>query len=426
MTVVAIGVHHRTAPLELLEQLTFPAETVPAVLAELRASDVVTEAVVLSTCNRIELYVHAERFHDGFRDVRAVLGRLSRVAPDDFDPYLYVKYHSEAVRHLFEVTAGLDSVIVGEHEILGQVNRAWQLAQRERASGPLLNLLFQRAIESGKKVRTDTDIGRSTASLGHAAVSLLRARRDDLDGCSVLVVGAGELGTDVAAALCRKHPVKPIVTNRTAARAEELAERLEGRTVPFDELAHHLAEVDIVICATGAAEPVISVDDLQAATGGRRRLLVLDLALPRDVPAEAATLPGVELIDLAELQAFANQGLEARRAHVEAARAVIDAELERYRTASSARQAAPMIAGLHGWADGIRSAELDRYASRLAALNEGDRATVEALSRSIVAKILHQPTVVLREAAGTAKGDRLAEAVRELFNQWDNEGSGAD
>ncbi len=425
MTVVAIGVHHRTAPLELLEQLTFPAGAVPEVLAELRASEVVTEAVVLSTCNRIELYVHAERFHDGFRDVRAVLGRLSGVAPDEFDPYLYVKYQNEAVRHLFEVTAGLDSVVVGEHEILGQVGRAWQLAQQEGASGPLLNLLFQRAIESGKKVRTDTDIGRSTASLGHAAVSLLRQRRDDLDGASVLVVGAGELGTDVAAALCRKHPVKPIVTNRTAVRAEELAERLEGRSVPFHELADQLSEVDVVICATGAAEPVISLDDLRAAATGRR-LLVLDLALPRDVPTEAAELPGVDLIDLAELQAFANEGLEARRAHVDAARAVIDAELERYRSASSARQAAPMIAGLHGWADGIRESELGRYASRLAALNDGDRATVEALSRSIVAKILHQPTVVLREAAGTAKGERLAEAIRELFNQWDDEGSGAD
>lgn len=426
MTVVAIGVHHRTAPLELLEQLTFPADAVPQVLAELRHSEVVTEAVVLSTCNRIELYVHAERFHDGFRDVRAVLGRLSRVAPDDFDPYLYVKYQNEAVRHLFEVTAGLDSVVVGEHEILGQVSRAWQLAQKEGASGPLLNLLFQRAIESGKKVRTDTDIGRSTASLGHAAVSLLRQRRRDLDGCSVLVVGAGELGTDVAAALCRKHPVKPIVTNRTPVRADELAERLNGRSVPFHELAEQLAEVDVVICATGAAEPVISLDDLRSAATGRRRLLVLDLALPRDVPADAAEVPGVELIDLAELQAFANEGLEARRAQVDAARAVIDTELERYRSASSARRAAPMIAGLHGWADGIVTGELDRYANRLAALNDGDRATVEALSRSIVAKILHQPTVVLREAAGTAKGERLAEAIRELFNQWDDEGSGAD
>jgi glutamyl-tRNA reductase len=426
MTVVAIGLHHRTAPLELLQQLTFPAEAVPAVLAELRASEVVTEAVVLSTCNRIELYVHAERFHDGFRDVRAVLGRLSGVAPDAFDPYLYLKYQNEAVRHLFEVAAGLDSVVLGEHEILGQVGRAWQLAQKEGASGPLLNLLFQRAVESGKKVRTDTEIGRSTASLGHAAVKLLRARREGLDGSSVLVVGAGELGTDVAAALCRKHPVKAIVTNRTAARADELAARLGGRSVPFAELADQLADVDVVICATGAAEPVIGLDDLRAAATGRHGLLVLDLALPRDVPAEAADLPGVDLIDLAELQAFANEGLEARRAHIDAARAVIDGELDRYRSASSARQAAPMIAGLHGWADGIRSAELDRYASRLAALNEGDRATVEALSRSIVAKILHQPTVVLREAAGTAKGDRLSEAVRELFNQWEDGSAGAD
>lgn len=418
MTVVAIGVNHRTAPVAVLEQLSFPAEALPAVLAEVSASEVVTEAVVLSTCNRTEFYVHAERFHDGFRDVREVLGRLSGVDPERFDPYLYVKYHSDAVRHLFEVTAGLDSVVLGEHEILGQVNRAWQLAQAHKTTGPLLNLLFQRAIESGKKVRTDTEIGRSTASVGHAAVNLLRQHRAELDSCPVLLVGAGELGADVAAALCRKHPVELIVTNRTASRADELADRLGGRSVPFHELEKWLGDVEIVITATGAPEPIITLDALSATAATDRRLTVLDLALPRDVPHEAGDLPWVDLIDLAQLQAFANQGLEVRQAHVGAARAVIDGELERYEAASTARAAAPMIAGLHGWADDIRSAELDRYATRLAAMTDGDRATVEAISRSIVAKILHQPTVTLRQAAGTAKGDRLAEAVRELFNQW--------
>lgn len=418
MTVIAVGVNHRTTPPEMLGQLTFPADELALVLKEALASEVLNEAVVLSTCNRTEFYADAERFHDGFRDLRDVLARLTGVDPDAFDPFLYAHYHNEAARHLFEVTAGLDSLVLGEHEILGQVSRAWELARTGAATGPVLNLLFQRAVESGKKVRTETDIGRSTASLGHAAVSLLAERRPELGTATALVVGTGELGADVAGALARKYPVGLIVTNRTPERAEELVARIGGRTVPFTELEAALAQADVVITATGAAEPVIGVDALAAATaGGRRHLVVLDLAQPRDVPAEAAELAGVELIELAELQHFANQGLEARQAQVGAVRTVIDRELNRYQAATTARQAAPVIAGLHGWADGIRSAELDRYAAKLAVMTDADRATVEAISRSIVAKILHHPTVALREAAGTAKGDRLVEALRELFEQ---------
>ncbi len=415
MTVVAIGLNHHTAPSATLEQLNFAADTLPKALTEVSRSDVVTETVVMSTCNRTEVYVHAERFHDGFRDVREALAILSGAAPESFDPYLYVHYHDDAARHLFEVAAGLDSVVLGEHEILGQVARAWELARTEGTSGPVLNLLFQRAVESGKKVRTDTDIGRSTASLSHAAVSLIDERRDDLDGASVLLVGAGDLGASVATALCRKYEIELIITNRTAERASNLAAELDGATIPFDDLERGLAGADLIISATGAQEPVVSVEAISAAVAGRQ-LFALDLALPRDVPAEAATINGFELVDLNEVQAFANRGIERRRGHVDAAKAVVETELDRYRAASSARQVAPLIGSLHSWADSIRSGELDRYAGRIAAMNDEDRAAIEALSKSIVAKMLHQPTITVKDAAGTAKGDRLAEAVRELFD----------
>lgn len=416
MTVVAIGLNHRTAPATMLEQVTLSTDDVPKALAEVSLSEVVTEAVVLSTCNRTEFYVHAERFHDGFRDVRDAFGVLSGLDPETFDPYLYVHYHQEAVRHLFEVTSGLDSLVLGEHEILGQVGRAWEQARIEDTSGPLLNLLFQRAIECGKKVRTDTEISRSTASLSHAAVSLLAEARPELDGASVLLVGTGEVGTAVATALTKKYAVELCVTNRTAARAAEVAAELDAAAVPYADLAAELHRADILITATGASEPVIAIDDLRSSAddGG---LHVLDLAQPRDVPIEAAELAGVDLQDLAAVQTYANRGVEARRQHVTAARSVVDTELDRYEVASSARQVAPLIGGLHGWANGVRAAELDRYASRLAGMAEADRETVEALSRSLVAKILHQPTITLKDAAGTAKGDRLADAVRELFKQ---------
>ncbi len=417
MTVVAIGLNHRTAPIAILEAVSLSADEVPKALAEVSRSDVVTEAVVLSTCNRTEFYVHAERFHDGFRDIRHALGLLSGVHPERFDPYVYTHYHQDAVRHLFEVTAGLDSVVLGEHEILGQVSRAWEAARVEQTSGPVLNLLFQRAVEGGKKVRTDTDIGRNTASLSHAAVSLLSERRSGVAGSSVLLVGAGEVGAGVAAALTRKHDVELEVANRTAARAEAIADELDATTIAYQDMAHRLGEVDIIITATGAPEPIFTIDELVKASQPRHEpLFVLDLALPRDLPLGAASIDGVEVCDLTDVQEFANRGVEARREHLGAARAVVDAEIERYQAASTARRVAPLIGDLHGWADGIRSTELDRYSARLAQMAPADREAVEALSRSLIAKLLHQPTVTLKDAAGTARGERLAEAVRELFN----------
>lgn len=416
MSVVTIGLNHRTAPPSILEQVSFGADDVPKVLTEVSRSAVVNETIVLATCNRTEVYVRAERFHDGFRDVRDALGLLSGIDPDTFNPYLYVHYHDEAARHLFTVTAGLDSAVLGEHEILGQVGRAWEQARLGGASGPLLNLLFQRAVESGKRVRTDTDIGRATASLSHAAVSLLLERRGDLGSATVLLVGAGEVGAGVAGAIVRKHPARLLVANRTEATAVRLAEELGGAAVPLTALAERLHDADVVVTATAAPEPVIDIDDLAAAASNRTPKLLLDLAQPRDVPAAAAELPGVEVISLSQLQEYANRGLDARRQHVKAAQEVVEAELERYRSASSARQVAPLIGELHGWADELRSAELDRYAARLTAMAEADRATVEALSKTLVAKILHHPTVTLKDAAGTPRGDRLTEALRELFD----------
>ena len=419
LTIIAIGLNHKSAPLPLMEKVNFGIEEIPKVLTEVGHSEVVSEAVVLSTCNRTEFYVHAERFHDGFRDVRRALGLLSGVDVDHFDAYLYVHYHAEAAQHLFEVTAGLDSAILGEHEILGQVARSWELARTEGSSGPLLNLLFQRAIESGKRVRTETEIGRSTASLSQIAIGLLAERRADLDQAKVLLIGAGDVGAGVASALRREFNVELLVTNRTPARADELVERIGGIAVPFVDVDQHLGDIDVLVTATGAPGQVVDAAALERArrSDSRRPLVVLDMAVPRDVDPATAALPDVDLIDLPELQAFANQGLETRRQHLDSAKVIVDAELERYEAASSARQVAPLIGGLHTWAEGIRQGELERYANRLATMNSEDRDAVEALTRSIVAKVLHQPTIGLKDAAGTARGERLADAMRELFDQ---------
>ena len=222
----------------------------------------------------------------------------------------------------------------------------------------------------------------------------------------------------MATALARKYEIDLTVANRTPERAAEVAAELGAGTIPFDTVAAHLPGFDVLITATGAPHPIFTAGDLVAATAeGARPVLALDLAQPRDLPPEATTVGGLQVCDLAAVQAFANRGIEARRSHVESARAVVEAEIERYQAAASARQVAPLIGDLHGWANGVRAAELERYASRLAAMSDDDREAVEALSKTLVAKLLHQPTVTLKDAAGTARGERLADAVRELFDR---------
>ncbi|MFV0256956.1 MAG: glutamyl-tRNA reductase [Acidimicrobiales bacterium] len=417
MTVVAIGLNHRTSPEDLLERMTLGSDGVIKLLVETAGSEVVNEAVVLATCNRTEVYVDAERFHDGFRDVRHAMGLVAGVAPERFDPYLYVHYHEEAVRHLFRVTAGLDSAVLGEHEILGQVRRAWASSHDETTTGPVLNLLFKRAVEAGKRVRTETGIGRSTLSLSQATVDLVAERRSTLEGATVLLVGTGEIGAGAATALAKSHQVDLIVANRTLARAETLVDGMTGRAVGLDAVPGLLASVDVVISATGAPDPIVDLDTLSRALDPGRRVVLVDLARPRDLPAGAERLAGVDVFDLEQVQAHANRGLEARMAHLDAAENLVAAEVDRYQSADSARSVGPLIGGLHGWADEVRTAELDRYAAKLVGMADADREVVEALSRTLVAKILHRPTVVLRDAAGTARGDRLAEAARELFEQ---------
>jgi len=417
MTLIAFGVNHKTAPQAVLDRVTFSADMAAKLRSGVLASDMISEAVVLCTCNRTEVYAKAERFHEGFRDVRDALSLAAEVEPDFLNPYLYVQYDSQAVDHLFKVAAGLESVVVGEHEIIGQVSRAWEDARDADATGPSLNLLFQRAITCGKRVRTETEIGRSTASLSHAAVTLIGEAGVTIEGSRVLLIGAGELGASTATALSRKYSVELIVANRTFATAVELADRLGAQPIALGEAAEFARSADIVISATGSPDVVLTSDDLNASSSPSGRTVVVDLAQPRDIAPEVSELDHVQVFPLSEVQQQANRGMEARRQHIGHAEDVITRELAKYREAGSARAVAPLLADLHGWAESIRGAELERYAARLSRMADSDRATVEALSKSIIAKILHTPTVRLRQEAGGAKGDRLAEAARELFEQ---------
>ncbi len=414
MTLIAIGLNHRSAPLEVLERIAISGDVLVKALAEVTDSEFVNEAVILSTCNRTEVYVHAERFHDAFHDVRDSLSRLSGLSVDAFVDHLYVHYHDEATRHLFLVTAGLDSAILGEHEILGQVKSAWELARVEGFAGALLGQVFEHAVQCGKRVRTETGIGRSTASLSHAAVSLITEQLGSLDGRRVLLVGAGEVGTGVATALAKSADVQVEVTNRTDAKAGSVAAAVGASSVPLDRLGDAITRADVVIAATSAPRHLIDLTHVVGPVDERK--VFLDLGVPRDIDPRVGSVPGVELLVLADLQAFANRGIEHRQKEAVVARRLVTEDLERYAEASSARLMAPLVGGLHRRSEQLRAEEVARHSRRLASLDDEQREAVDAMTRALVAKLLHEPSVRLKKAAGSHRGERLAEAARELFD----------
>jgi glutamyl-tRNA reductase len=418
VSVVVIGCSHRGVDLDLLGQLTVSDVELPKALSDLASRDNVAEAVVLSTCNRVEVYVLAERFHGAYDDVRQFLCDLSHLPPEDFADSLFVHYDLDCARHLFEVTAGLDSAVVGEAEVLGQVRNAWESAQSAGTAGTAMNLLFRHALEVGKRARTETSIGRHVASVSSAAVAMATDRLGSLEGRSVLVLGAGDMANGMVRAVAGGGVAEVVVANRTWERSVELAGSVGGRAVRLSELEGALAGVDLLLTGTGATDLMVAHTDLAEVMAGRpdRPLLIVDVAVPRDVDPSAADLEGVTLLDMDDLRAHAEAGLVARRGEIAMVRDLVANEVDRYGAVSSAREVAPLVAALRSRAEDVRRAEIARVAGRLAELDERQRDAVEALTLGIVAKLLHEPTVGLKEAAGTPRGERLAESLRHLFD----------
>ena len=418
MSVVVIGVNHRTSPLSVLERVTISGDQVVKALHDVITRSNVSEAVVLSTCNRTEIYAIAERFHGAFGDIRDVLCSIGGLSPEELHPHLYSQHDDAAIAHLFEVAAGLDSAVLGESEILGQVRDAWELARGEGAAKASLNLLFRHALEVGKRARTETSIGRGTASVSHAAVEMARDLLGSLHGLRVLVVGAGEMADGTAVALRGAGVGDIAVTNRTAERAVSLAERVTGRVHPFADLGLAIAEADLVVSCTGAGSVVIDTDTVEQGLAHRsgRPLLIVDIAVPRDIDDSVGRLPGVTLLNLDNLRQWAERGLQLRAAEAHHVREIVAEEVERHLLDSVARQAAPLVAALRSKAEAIRASELERFQSKLAELTPAQRETIEALTAGIINKLLHEPSVRLRDDAGSPRGERYASAVRELFD----------
>ncbi|MGH9040540.1 MAG: glutamyl-tRNA reductase [Acidimicrobiia bacterium] len=417
MSFIVVGLNHRTVPLPLLERASIPPREIPKALRGLAGREHLAEVAILSTCNRTEVYASATKFHPSVGDVADFLAEQAGMVASDLTDHLYSYYDEAAVTHLFGVAAGVDSVILGEGEILGQVREALKVAEQEGTSGAILGRVFRHAIEVGKRSRAETGIARGSVSLSSAAVALAAEHVGGLADRRVLVLGAGEMGAGMAKALASSGAAEVTVAGRSPDRASEVAAKVGGQPLPIERLPEALVAVDVVLTSTGATETVIDLPALELAMDRRfgRELLIVDIAVPRDVDPAVGALAGVTLCDMDDLKAFAERSLDRRRREVARVRRIIAGELERFRSEAAGREVAPLVAALRARGEEVRLAELERFRAKLEGLDPKAAEAVEALSRGIVAKLLHDPTVRMKEAAGSGRAEVYGDALTALF-----------
>ena len=423
MSIVVVGLNHKTAPVDLLERLSISEERLGKALHQLATYEHVLEGALLSTCNRIEAYAVVSKFHGGAQDLRNFFAEFCHVAPEDFADDLYTYHDENALRHLFRVAAGIDSMVVGESEILGQVRRAYQRAADEGLVHRVLGAAFRQALRVGKRARTETSIGHNPVSVSSAAVELARRAWPDgtLDGRKVTIVGAGKMGRLAARALAASGAGDVTVVNRTEGRGRDLAETFGATSRLFEELADVLRDSDIVICSTTSTQTVIDRALVERARRGREDepLFVVDIAVPRDVDPDVGTLPGVVLRDIDDLGDVVEGNLGARLGEVGRVEELIADELDRFSQWQRSTEIAPTAAALVEKADAIRAAEIERIAPQLATMTQAQRDAVDHLSRRMVAKLLHAPLKSARDLAGSKQGQLYLNALRELFELSD-------
>ena len=415
MSVLVVGLSHRSAPVALLERACLPQDRVPKALRDVVTGDHVTEALVLSTCNRVEVYASVDKFHGGVQQVSEAMARASGVPLDELTPHLYVHYEDRAVQHLFAVACGLDSMVVGEAQILGQVRLAFRAAQDERAIGRVLGELVRQVLRAGKRAHSETGIDRAGASLVSVGLDLAEQSTGPLAGRSALLVGAGSMGALAGATLRRREVGRLVLANRTPANARRLAGSLDAEVIALADLPAGMAAADVVVTSTGAVGTVVSVDAVAAAMAERpgRRLFILDLAMPRDVDPRVRELPGVTLVDLEALRSVLESAEAA--AEVEAVRRIVTEEVARFLSWQRSVQVAPTVAALRGKAADVVDSELSRLLARMPDLDQRVRTEVASTLNRVVDKLLHTPTVRVKELADAPGGDAYAEALRELF-----------
>jgi glutamyl-tRNA reductase len=413
MSVLVVGISHKSAPFALLEQLALDGPGLHKLIDDVAASEHVTEATVIATCNRLEIYAEVDRFHGSVEEVSRLVVDRAGERTEAMLPHLYVHYDDGAVSHLFQVVAGLDSMAVGEGQILGQTRAALSAGQEIGTVGPALNLLFQQALRVGKRARAETGIDRAAPSLVTAALDRSRAAVGDLAGKRVLVVGAGSMAGLATSTVAARGAASVTVVNRTSGNADRLAQEYGARSAALADLAAELAVADVVVSCTGAAGILITRDMVAAATLDGRTLSILDLALPHDVDPAAGDLPGVTLVSLNEL-ADELRDSEAGQ-EVEAVRRIVTQEVAAFLSARRQASVTPTVVALRSMATSVVDAEMERLIGRVPDLDDTVRAEVLHTVRRVADKLLHQPTVRVRELADEAGAVSYAAALAELF-----------
>jgi glutamyl-tRNA reductase len=416
MSILVVGASYRTAPVELLERLTGGGDVASKLRRAALDSPLVTEALVLATCNRVEVYAEVDRFHGGVDHVSSLLAERAGLPLDDIVPALYVHYDDAATAHVFGVAAGLDSMVVGESQILGQVREALRQAQDDQSAGHAVNALFQQGLRVGKRAHAETGIDKAGQSLVAVALDDAAAVVGPLDGARVCIVGSGSVAALAATTAARRGAADIVIASRTAEHAARLAKRVGGRPVGLDHVAAAVSDADIVVSCTAATGLVVEAEVVAAALTARTRtapLAIVDLALPHDVDPAVGELPGVVLLTLQGLAESVHNGSVA--ADVAAVRAIVAEEVTSYLAALAGSRVAPTVVALRTMATGVVASELERLYARVGELSDDQRDEIAQTLRRVADKLLHEPTVRVKELAGRAPESSYADALAELF-----------
>jgi glutamyl-tRNA reductase len=411
------GLNHRTAPVEVREKLAYDEASLAAAFQDLKSSGVVDEALILSTCNRVEVALTTEDDSDARARVISFLARTRQVEPQSLAPHLYHHEGRDALRHLFRVAASLDSMVVGEPQILGQMKTAYALAKAHGAAGGFLDSVLPRAFSVAKRVRSETEIGQSAVSVSYVAVELAREIFGSLAGRKVLIVGAGKMSELAARYLHRSGADQIFVTNRTHDRAVEMADLFRGQVIEYNRFLTKLPEIDIVITSSGAPHYILYKEEMRQVIEARRNrpMFLIDIAVPRNIEPSANDLDNVFLYDIDDLQKVVEQNRQGRLVHAEQAEQIISEEVDRMLARLKAREAAPTIVRLQEQLEQVRQAEVERLRSRFGELTPQQEEALEALTRGIMAKVAHAPIAEIRKSASEPDGVQTVDLIRRLF-----------
>lgn len=417
MYIIVVGLNHKTAPVEVREKFSFSQRSIPKSLNLLKQKQSIEGGVILSTCNRTEIYVATTEVEAALSGIYEFISKISNQPLSEIRDYLYSYVFYDAVRHLFRVASGLDSMILGETQILGQVRQAYEWARENGATNSVLNTLFQQAISVGKKVRTQTKIDQNAVSVSYAAVELAKRCFGDMTGRSVLIMGAGKMSELAVKYLVANGVSTVLVTNRSYDRACFLAQEFGGKAIKFEELKEYLTTADIIIGCTAATHYVLRKEDVEPILRQRTdKMLFIDIAVPRDIDPEVGNLPNAILYDIDDLQNVVDQNLEQRKRAASQAEKIIEEEINSFFKWLSSLFVIPTIVALKDKANKIKQQELNRALRRLQNLSEKEKNIVGAMANSIVNQLIHDPIVNLKKYASTHQGHLYTEILQNLFN----------